>query len=244
MAKIRVNKNKNYSVISNYHLQDKKLSLKAKGLMCLMLSLPENWDYSIKGLTKIVKENETAVINALKELKANGYLVINKLNPSETKSGKYEYVYDIYETPKQDTDFQDLENQALENQDLENQDLENLPLELNTNIINTKNKINNNIYNIYGKFKRIKLTDDEYERLVKDYGKDIIEKQIELLDEYVESNNNKNKYTNFNLVLRRSLREHWFDKNRFIYGKNEVKVKKNDYTEAYKERLKQEVEEL
>ncbi len=239
MAKIRVNKNKNYSVISNYHLQDKKLSLKAKGLMCLILSLPENWDYSIKGLTKIVKENETAVINALKELKANGYLVINKLNPSETKSGKYEYVYDIYETPKQDTGFQDLENQALENQDLEN-----LPLELNTNIINTKNKINNNIYNIYGKFKRIKLTDDEYNRLINDYGKDIIEKQIDLLDEYVESNNNKNKYTNYNIVLRRSLREHWFDKTRFIYTKNEVKVKKNDYTEAYKERLKQEVEEL
>ena len=239
MAKIRVNKNKNYSVISNYHLQDKKLSLKAKGLMCLMLSLPENWDYSIKGLTKIVKENETAVINALKELKEHGYLVINKLNPSETASGKYEYVYDIFEVPKQDIGFQDLENQ-----DLENQDLENLPLEINTNIINTKNKINNKIYNIYGKFKRIKLTDDEYNRLINDYGKDIIERQIELLDEYVESNNNKNKYTNFNLVLRRSLREHWFDKNRFNTTINEDKVKKNDYTEAYKERLKQEVEEL
>lgn len=239
MAKIRVNKNKNYSVISNYHLQDKKLSLKAKGLMCLMLSLPENWDYSIKGLTKIVKENETAVINALKELKEHGYLVINKLNPSETASGKYEYVYDIFEIPKQDIGFQDLENQALENQGLEN-----LPLEINTNIINTKNKINNKIYNIYGKFKRIKLTDDEYNRLINDYGKDVIERQIELLDEYVESNNNKNKYTNYNIVLRRSLREHWFDKNRFNTTRNEVKVKKNDYTEAYKQRLKQEVEEL
>lgn len=239
MAKIRVNKNKNYSVISNYHLQDKKLSLKAKGLMCLMLSLPENWDYSIKGLTKIVKENETAVINALKELKLNGYLVINKLNPSETKSGKYEYVYDIFEAPKQDTGFQDLENQ-----DLENQDLENLPLELNTNILNT-NKINTNIYNIYGKFKRIKLTDDEYKRLVNDYGKEIIDKQIELLDEYIEINNNKNKYSNLNLVLRKSLREHWFDKNRqYINSNNDVKVKKNGYAEAYIERLNQEVEEL
>ena len=62
----------------------------------------------------------------------------------------------------------------------------------------------------YGKYQRVKLTDDEYQRLVKDYGEEFLLKQIERLDEYVESNNNKNKYTNFNLVLRKAIREKWF----------------------------------
>ena len=76
----------------------------------------------------------------------------------------------------------------------------------------TKNKTKKETKNIYGEFRRIKLTKKEYERLCNDYGKDIIEKQIKKLDEYVESNNNKNKYSNFNLVLRKSLRENWFNK--------------------------------
>ena len=64
----------------------------------------------------------------------------------------------------------------------------------------------------YGTYKRVKLTNKDYQRLIEDYGKEFIDKQIELLDEYVESNNNKNKYTNFNLVLRKSIREKWFNK--------------------------------
>lgn len=62
----------------------------------------------------------------------------------------------------------------------------------------------------YGTFKRVVLTDDEYTRLVSDYGEEFVINQIALLDEYIESNNNKNKYTNFNLVLRKSIREQWF----------------------------------
>lgn len=71
-------------------------------------------------------------------------------------------------------------------------------------------KKENNIYKYYGNFKRVKLTDDEYARLVGDYGEEFVINQIALLDEYIESNNNKNKYTNFNLVLRKSIREQWF----------------------------------
>ena len=64
----------------------------------------------------------------------------------------------------------------------------------------------------YGEYKRIKLTDKEYEKLCNDFNKELIDNQIILLDEYVEANNNKNKYTNFNLVIRKSLREEWFKK--------------------------------
>lgn len=84
-------------------------------------------------------------------------------------------------------------------------------LKRNKNIVN-KNK--NNKYNIYGEYKRIKLTEEQYNNLIKDYGKEFIDKQIQLLDEYVESNNNKNKYSNYNLVLRKSIRDNWFKNNK------------------------------
>ena len=61
MTKFKVNKNGNYTIMSNYHLKEKNMSLKAKGLLSLMLSLPEDWDYSINGLVAICKENETSL---------------------------------------------------------------------------------------------------------------------------------------------------------------------------------------
>lgn len=81
---------------------------------------------------------------------------------------------------------------------------------INTTSINNKRKCIKEKYGTYG---RVKLTTDEYLRLVNEFGEDFIKQQIELLDEYVESNNNKNKYSNFNLVLRKSIRENWFKKN-------------------------------
>jgi hypothetical protein len=71
----------------------------------------------------------------------------------------------------------------------------------------------------YGEYKRVELTQNEYDKLCNDFGEDFIKNQITLLDEYVESNNNKNKYKNFNLVLRKSIRESWFKTNSFITTK-------------------------
>lgn len=91
----------------------------------------------------------------------------------------------------------------------------------NNNIINSNNNYlkENNVKTTekeprhhFGEFGRVLLTDSEYERLVNDYGQTVADNQIKLLDEYVEGNNNKNKYTNYNLVLRRSIREGWFNK--------------------------------
>jgi len=69
---------------NDYYLQDKNLSLKAKGLMGVMLSKPDDWDCTVEGLIRICKENKTAVANALKELKENGYLVVEKEYPTKT----------------------------------------------------------------------------------------------------------------------------------------------------------------
>ena len=149
MSVIRVNKNNDFTVMSNYHFRDKNLSLKAKGLLSQMLSLPPNWDYTVAGLVAINKENDTAISSALSELKENGYLIITKLMPDKTDSGRIEYVYDIYEHPHEK---QALEKQGVENQGLVFQGVEN-PVQYNTNksntdILNTKESNNKYIKNI------------------------------------------------------------------------------------------------
>ena len=97
MAVFKIEKNRNYTVMSNYHLRDKKLSYKAKGLLSFMLSLPDDWDYSINGLVAVSKEGVKAIKNILQELQRYGYLVINK---KQNELGQFEYEYLIYEYPE------------------------------------------------------------------------------------------------------------------------------------------------
>ena len=137
MAVFKVEHNSNYTVMSNVHFKEKKMSLKAKGLLSLMLSLPEDWDYSIAGLVAICKENETAIKSTLKELSEFGYLRIDKIYPDKTDTGRIEYVYNVFEIPRQEHKKQELENLPLEIQCVENQ------VQLNTKELNTKNKIKN-----------------------------------------------------------------------------------------------------
>lgn len=141
MSVFRIEKSANYTVMSNYHLREKEMSLKAKGLLSLMLSLPNDWDYTIEGLVSICKENISAIRTTLTELKKFGYLEIIKKMPNETNTGRIEYEYMIYEKPKQECKKQDIENLYIESQAIEN------PLQLNTNIINT-NITNTNNKNI------------------------------------------------------------------------------------------------
>lgn len=141
MSKIRVNNTKGFTVMSNYHFQDKEISLKAKGLLGLMLSLPNNWDYSVNGLVAIVKENKAAVQSALKELEEHKYL---KRTRVQDETGRFDYIYDIYEKPydklpcteNRCTDIQCTENRCTENQPQINTNKQNTK-ELNTNRLNT-----------------------------------------------------------------------------------------------------------
>ena len=73
MAVFRIEKTRDYTVMSNYHLRDMSLSLKAKGLLSLMLSLPENWDYTMKGLARICKDGIDSISGGIRELEAHGY---------------------------------------------------------------------------------------------------------------------------------------------------------------------------
>ncbi len=98
----RIEKQKNYTVMSNHHLKDATLSLKAKGLLSQMLSLPENWDYSLKGLAKINKESVDAIRTAVWELEKAGYIVRSQGHGEHGKFAGTEYI--IYETPQIDRD--------------------------------------------------------------------------------------------------------------------------------------------
>ena len=120
MAVFRVHKTKDFTVMSNHHLRDKNLTLKAKGLLSVILSLPDDWKYSIAGLAAICKEGTSAVKSALQELTDAGYVTVTKLYPNQTETGRIEYVYDIHERP-QAPRKQGIENLPLESQQVENQ---------------------------------------------------------------------------------------------------------------------------
>ena len=98
MAVFRVEKTGNFTVMANHHLRDKNLSLKAKGLLSMFLSLPETWSYSIKGLARICKEGVDAIRTALKELIQAGYVVCSRKRNAMGQLKEAEYM--IYEKPQ------------------------------------------------------------------------------------------------------------------------------------------------
>ena len=143
MAVIRVQKTENYTVMANHHLRNKELSLKAKGLMSLMLSLPPSWDYSIGGLVAICKESHTSIRSALKELEENEYLIRKRINGEK---GHFIYEYTLYEIPEiRHTENRHTDNRHTEEGHIENRREINKDLK-NKDLVNKEKEIRNNIY--------------------------------------------------------------------------------------------------
>ena len=138
MAVFRIERTRDYTVMSNHHLRDKALSLKSKGLLSMMLSLPEDWNYTTRGLAKICKEGVDAIGGALRELESAGYIVRHQMRDRQGRISDTEYV--IYEqpqpkapdTPQPDTASPDTENPYLDKPDTEK------PAELNIEKSNTQ----------------------------------------------------------------------------------------------------------
>lgn len=97
MGTFRINHNTNYTVVSNRHLRDKEMSLKAKGLLTLMLSLPDDWNYSIEGLVKLSKDGKGSVTNGLYELEKLGYMTRTQTKDSKGQFNGYDW--EVYESP-------------------------------------------------------------------------------------------------------------------------------------------------
>lgn len=118
MAVFRVEKNRNYTVMSNYHLRDTSLSLKAIGLLSKMLSLTDEWDYTTRGLASICKEGVDAIGAALKELEVSGYLVRRQLRDEKGRITDTEYtIYESPHTPLPDTTSPDTDKPYLDKPD-------------------------------------------------------------------------------------------------------------------------------
>lgn len=235
MSKIRINKNQGFTYMSNYHLKDTNLSLKGKGLLSVMFSLPENWNYSIEGLVAILKESETAVVSTLKELKKYGYLNVIKLLPNETKTGRIEYIYDVFEIPKQESEKQDLEILGVENLGLENVG------QLNTNNQTSNNKEDNKEIvkkenNIKERF-TIPTLEQVIEYCINERQNDV---DPETFYNFYESKGwmvGKNKMKNWKAAVRT-----WENKNKKEKGNN-IKAKPSWYNEYEKELKEKGVEQ-
>ena len=138
MAVFRVERNTGYTVMSNHHLRNKELSLKAKGLLSQMLSLPEDWDYTLAGLSYINREKIDAIREAVRELERAGYIQRSRERDEKGRLRGTDYI--IYEQPP-NLDLPTLENPTLGNPTLENPTqekptLEN-PMQLNKDIQKT-----------------------------------------------------------------------------------------------------------
>ena len=127
MPVIRIDKTRDYTVMSNHHFRNRNLSLKAKGVMSLMLSLPDDWDYTVAGLATLSKDGLDSVRSALKELEREGYLKMERERDAKGKLGRASYV--LSEIPV-------VEKPILENPRLENPILEK-PAQLNTYPLST-----------------------------------------------------------------------------------------------------------
>lgn len=141
MSVFRIHKTENYTVMSNTHFKEKKMSLKAKGLLSLMLSLPDTWEYSISGLTKLSKDGKDSVMSALAELEEFGYLERSRITNDK---GQFSGVqYDIYEQPQPKKPNAAEQNAANENADMPNSAE---PTQLNTILIKyLENKLSNEL---------------------------------------------------------------------------------------------------
>ena len=146
MAVYRVNKNRGYTVMANYHLRDKTLSLKAVGLLSKMLSFNDGWQFSTKGLSAICKEGPDAVLAALRELEDHGYLIRHRQR--DAKGRMSSMVFEIYEKPQ--TGLPDTEKPHTEKPDTDNpftgKPCTENPAQLNTNQVIT-NERNNSLRN-------------------------------------------------------------------------------------------------
>ena len=217
MAVFRVEKTKDFTIMSNHHLRNAELSLKAKGLLSLMLSLPEDWDYTTKGLAHICKDGVDSITTALKELERSGYLTRQRIRYENGQLGDIEYT--IHEKPvtgepegilpKRENPRQVKPRQAKPEQA---EPVQENPAQLNTNQSKTqKQKTNGSItypsiypqtpevaspaertdgmdrIDLIGAYREIVKDNIEYEIMSQRYGSERMDETVELMLEVILS---------------------------------------------------------
>lgn len=188
MAVFRVEKNKNYTVMSNHHLRDTSLSLKAKGLLSLMLSLPDDWDYTTKGLSMICRDGIDSINATIKELEEAGY-IIRQRNRNE-KGQLTDTEYTIMEEPLTSGQNPIVENPILEKPRLVKHD------QLNTNLSNTNQSSKDQSFRGWAEpshgeedgYKELILENIGYEALCYSWGEEKADEIADVMTDAVMSN--------------------------------------------------------
>ena len=169
MGVLRVEKNTNYTTMCNKHLKDMNLSLKAKGLLSIMLSLPDEWHYSVKGLKAICKESINTINGILQELEENGYLLRNRIY-CNGKISEWEYViFESKEKKKLYLENLDIKNEDIENQDIENKDVYKYTKQSSTKELSTKKSNTKGYKETYVSVIDSYTTDEELKQALNDF---------------------------------------------------------------------------
>lgn len=224
MSIVRVHKTGNFTVMSNYHFKEKKMSLKAKGLLSLMLSLPDDWNYSISGLVTLSKDGKDSVMSALGELENFGYLTRERQVDDKGRFAGVEY--NIFEEPQPTKPNAEKQNEDKQKADKSNAEK---PTQLNTNSINyLKDKI----------FILLNTKDVELIALFRDYidmrfniNAPITESGLEKLVERTERLSKGNVRIQ-KLLLETAIINNW--KNVYLPREQELEAVSNDVREELK----------
>lgn len=231
MSIFRVHKTNNFTIMSNTHFKEKEMSLKAKGLLSLMLSLPDDWNYSVSGLVKLSKDGKDSVMSALGELETFGYLL--RLRTTNEKGQFSGIEYNIFEQPQTENPIaekQNADSPILEEANSENQ------RQLNTNKIN--NKKNKELKELNTKAVDISVFEDilsevvneELKNLYVDYiemrriiGSPMTKRSLKMLINRCE------RISNFNireqkLMLEAAIINQW----KSVYLLNEIEAERNE----------------
>ena len=223
----RVEKNREFVVMHNRFLREKRMSLKAKGLLALCLSLPEDWNYSLNGLVAICKESQTSIRSALKELEKFGHLDRRR---QKDRKGQFIYEYIIYETPyvgfvhtdKQYTDIQDTENVHAENVIQQSTNKQNINLQ-NTNKQNLYIELND-IIESSTDIEPLRTLYREYIDMRESIGHPLTARGLKMLITRCERLSNMNVRVQ-KLLLEKAIINQW--KNVFLPKEEEVVAEKN-----------------
>ena len=231
MTVFRINKTNNYTVMSNTHFKEKEMSLKSKGLLSLMLSLPDSWDYNISGLVRLSKDGKDSVMSALAELEKFGYL---RRERTKDESGKFSgIIYHIYEEPQRENQITENPNSDKPNSEKSNS--EN-PQQLITNSIN---HLDNQITNKEREINELLSTieDSELRELYNEYinqrnenGNPLTPKGLKMIMA------RGHRLSNFDLPTHRAIVETAIINNwaNLYEPRNEEKVGRNGYLEERK----------
>lgn len=223
---IRVEKNRNYTVMSNEFLRNRNLSLKAKGLLAVCLSLPDTWEYSMKGLVAISKESITAIRNSMRELEEHGYMAVNKL---KNDKGQFYYEYVIYENPERQKPVTD--NLQIDDLNIEKSNIENV------NLLNTKELITN-LENINKDLYILEQAKPEIQNLLKEYLEvrneikaPLTERGLKMLLNRLEKLSNSNVHVQ-KIMLENAIQNQW--KNVFRPTDQEIEATSKALVESLK----------